>query len=76
MAMPVMNTPLSGWKIFWPHSGNTGAFACVSIFSCIRRAAESAKFAGDRFTVFSEDLSDDEEDDGFEGFGTEEIALP
>ena len=32
--------------------------------------------AGDKFTVLAEDESDDEEDDGFEGLGTEEIMLP
>ena len=31
---------------------------------------------GDKFTVLAEDQSDDEEDEGFEGLGTEQIMLP
>lgn len=31
---------------------------------------------GDKVTVLAEDESDDEEDEGFEGLGTEEIVLP
>ena len=32
--------------------------------------------SGDKITVLAEDESDDEEDEGFEGLGTEEIILP
>lgn len=32
--------------------------------------------SGDEITVLAEDESDDEEDEGFEGQGTEEIILP
>ena len=31
---------------------------------------------GDKFTILAEDDSDDEEDEGFEGTGTEQIMLP
>ena len=31
---------------------------------------------GDKFTVLAEDESDDEEDEEFEGAGTEQIMLP
>lgn len=32
--------------------------------------------SGDKITVLAEDESDDEEDEGFEGQGTEEVILP
>jgi hypothetical protein len=32
--------------------------------------------SGDKITVLADDASDDEEDEGFEGLGTEEIILP
>ena len=32
--------------------------------------------SGDKFSILAEDESDDEEDEGFEGMGTEQIMLP